>query len=103
MAKIVRTRVRTLNVRLPDWYTSREAEGWPCDTKKKKAAAYQPPSGVGTGPLGVRYEHPYGDAHMHMGDLKVSPCAPGPKVPVKKKKKKNWLVITILAKINWKH
>ena len=22
---------------------------------------------------------------MHMGDLKVSPCAPGPKVPVKKK------------------
>ena len=43
---------------------------------------------------------PYGGAHMHMGDLKVSPCAPGPKVPVKKKKNKVWLVITILAKIN---
>ena len=27
---------------------------------------------------------------MHMGDLKVSPCAPGPKVPVKKKKKVNF-------------
>ena len=64
----------------------------------------QPPKGVGiragkpkadrairkeklplTNPRRGWYEHPVGGAHMHMGDLKVSPCAPGPKVPVKKK------------------
>ena len=41
-----------------------------------------------TNPFGVGMSTPVGGAHMHMGDLKVSPCAPGPKVPVKKKKKK---------------
>ena len=51
--------------------------------RKEKAATYQPPKGLVPYPEGVRYEHPYGGAHMHMGDLKVSPCAPGPKVPVK--------------------
>ena len=29
---------------------------------------------------------PYGGAHMHMGDLKVSPCAPGPRSRLKKRK-----------------
>ena len=48
--------------------------------EKKKLPLTNPPKGVGM-------STPVGGAHMHMGDLKVSPCAPGPKVPVKKKKK----------------
>ena len=55
--------------------------------EKKSCLLPTPRREVGTGPRRVRYEHPVGGAHMHMGDLKVSPCAPGPKVPVKKKKK----------------
>ena len=52
-------------------------------------------------PYGVRYEHPpTGGAHYAHGGPKGLPCAPGPKVPVKKKKKINLAVITILAKIN---
>ena len=74
------TRVRALNVSLPHpfgvWYTSREAEGWPCD-RKRKAAAYQPRRGWYRN-LWVRYVHrglPYAH-HPQRGWLK-------------KKKKKN--------------
>ena len=55
-------------------------------------------SGMST-PVGVLICTPYGGAYAH-GGPKGLPCAPGPKVPVKKKKKKNLTVITILAKIN---
>ena len=92
MAKIVRTRTHVKRSVTTPFGCGIRAGKPKADraTTKRKATSYLLPTPFGgwyRTPSGSCRSTPVGCAHRHMGDLKVSPCAPGPKVPVKKKKK----------------